>query len=132
MFINFFILNFSVVSISELILLSIFNGDLKNEYPWDMFFLMISISAIIILIQYFLLKLKKNWFYKTAIFYLSFFAFLFFYGTLQSVINMDRANLYNSFEDDLKTVFFGHFIGIPLLVAIVILNYCSVKEDVFR
>jgi uncharacterized membrane protein len=127
MWFNFIALNITAVGFSELWILSIFNGDSKNEYPWNMFFLMIFISIFIIIFQYPILKLKRNWFYRTLIFYLSFFIFLFFYGSLESILSMDRNNIYESFEDGLGVVFYGHIIGVLFFPSIVLINW-STKE----
>ena len=128
MWLNFIALNITAVGFSELLILSIINGDFKNEYPWNTFTLMIVISAIIIIFQYPLLKLKRNWFYRTLIFYLSFFIFLFVYGSLQSILIMDRTNIYDSFRDGLGIVFYGHIIGVIFFPSIVLINW-STKES---
>lgn len=128
MFLMFFTLNFTLIAFLDLFILSMSNGNSGNEFPWNMFLIMIMISTPIIVFQYPLLKLKRNWFYKTIIFYLSMIFFLFFYGTLQSVfLDVDKVNLLDYFENGLKMILLGQIFGLTVFPGIVAVNWATKK-----
>lgn len=132
LFIIFFILNFTSIAFLDLFILLITNGASQNEFPWNMFLLMIIISSPIILLQYPLLKLKQNWFYKSIIFYLSMIVFLFFYGTIQSMfLDMNKVNIVDYFEDGLGMIILGQIFGLTAFPGIVAVNWAA-KEYTFN
>ncbi|PVX44424.1 hypothetical protein C8C85_0157 [Flavobacterium sp. 103] len=127
MFLIFFILNFSLIAFSDLFILSMSNGNSENKFPWNMFIIMIMVSTPIILLQYPLLNLKQNWFYKTIIFYLSMIIFLFSYGTIQSIFEEHKVNFLDYFENGLKMILLGQIFGLTVFPGIVVVNW-SVKK----
>jgi len=67
--INFIIVFFAIIFLSVMV-------------PFGHTFKALLISIPIILFQYPILKLRKNWYYKSFIFYLSMIVFLFIYGVI--------------------------------------------------
>ena len=97
--INFFLVNLSLVVLSTLLLLQFMNGT-GNEYPSKMLGISILISIPMIYFQYPILNFKKNWIYKSLIFYLSMVIFLFIFGIViswnQKVGNNDAGTWFGS------------------------------------
>jgi hypothetical protein len=131
-FLVFFALNFTSIVFLDLFILWIFNGNSKNEFPWNMFLTMIIISIPIVFAQYPLLKLKRSWFYKSIIFYLSMNAFLFFYGTIQSMLfNVNKSEIFGYLEDGLKMIILGQVVGLIAFPSIVVVNW-AIRQYTFN
>ena len=69
-----------LVVFSTIVILFFFINGWNNEIPWKFIISALIISVPIILLQYPLLQLRKNWLYKSLIFYLSMIVFLFVFG----------------------------------------------------
>ncbi len=79
----FIIINGSLVFLCIVFLFIFLNGE-KNEMPWDIIAIGFATAIPIVLVQYPILLLRKNWFYKLLIFYLSMVVFLFLLGGIIS------------------------------------------------
>lgn len=131
-FLVFFALNFTSIVFLDLFILWIFNGNSKNEFPWNMLLTMIIISIPIVFAQYPLLKLKQSWFYKSIIFYLSMNAFLFFYGAIQSMLfNVNKSEIFGYLEDGLKMIILGQVFGLIAFPSIVVVNW-AIRQYTFN
>lgn len=127
MFLRFFALNFSVVTVSQSVIIFLMNGT-DNQYPWNMLSVMVFVSVFIFILQYPLLKLINSWLYRTFVFYLSMNVFLLSYGIVQSLIMMNRKELSDNFEDGLKMIILGQIAGIIFLPVIVLVNWIARKS----
>lgn len=128
MFLNFFSLNLFMVVLTQSMILLLYNGSSENEYPWNTLFGMILISAVIILIQYPLLKIKNNWFYRTFIFYLSMILFLFFYGVQENLTNLNNLIFLKLVENASKMTVIGQIACLPFFPGIVLVNWILRKK----
>lgn len=92
---------------------------------------MIFISALIILFQYPLLLLYKNWIYKALIYYLSMIIFLFVLGVMFHIDQHNNFQIDDLIESGLKMLVMGQiFGGLLMYVIILILNW-KLKDDIF-
>ena len=121
---RFFVLNFILIALCNLFILYLNNGNKQNIYPWETYILMLTISIIIIFIQYPILRIKKNWYYKTLIFYLSILFFLFVFGITETIHLTKQLNLGESLKMGLILTIIGQlFGGIFLFPFIVTINW---------
>jgi hypothetical protein len=103
---------FVVLTISIILYLS--NGA-GNSYPFNLVGISTIIATPIIVLQYPLLILKRNWVYKTFIFYLSMLVYLFILGMILSWNERVGGNLAGSwtarFDAGIRLMVFGQLFG---------------------
>lgn len=117
------------------IVMLLINGD--NEFPTKMILTGILISIPVIFIQYPVLQIKKNWFYKILAFYLSMIVFLFIYGIAmawnEKVGANDAGTWLARFDSGIRMIFFGHVLGgLFGMIPIVLFNYFLRKEIFYK
>jgi len=103
---------FVVLTISILLLL---NNGTGNSYPINLVGISTLIAIPIIVLQYPLLILYRNWMYKTFIFYLSMLVYLFVFGMILTWNDKVGNNLAGSwsarFDAGLRLMIFGQIFG---------------------
>jgi hypothetical protein len=97
-----------------------------------MFTVMLVITIFIIFFQYPVLNIKKNWLYKTIIFYLSLISFLFLVGFSLSIISSSPGDSLPDFiYGGLIMSVFGQLVaGIFVFPGLVMLNWAA-KDFLF-
>ncbi|MCX6181286.1 MAG: hypothetical protein NT150_05125 [Bacteroidetes bacterium] len=75
----------------------------------------------LIIIQYFFLNRKQDWLYKILVFYISMLVFLFIYGMLLSMTNIDYT-IIDMLKGGFLLMVFGQIFGIPLTLLVAFIN----------
>ena len=123
-FLLFFGWNYVTVTLFEIALIQMFNGR-GNPFPSKQVLIMLAISLPIVLAQYPILRLYKNWWYRSFVFYSSMLLFLCSYGLVSSWDVSGGGFEAGTWDARLHgmnaIVFIGHLIGwLPLMIIIVI------------
>jgi hypothetical protein len=113
-YLKFVYYNLIFVVLSMSIILYLSNGT-GNSYPFDLVGISIIIAIPIIVLQYPLLILNRNWIYRTVVFYLSMLVYLFIFGIILSWNEEVGDNLAGSwiarFDGGLRLMFYGQLFG---------------------
>ena len=128
----FILLNVSVVFFVIVILFLAMNGE-NNETPWFHILASFTVALPIIIFQYPLLLIRKNWYYKSLVFYLSMILFLFLLGGIiswnQTVGNNEAGTWLVRADAGLRMLIVGQiFGGIFGFVLIVFMNYLMTEK----
>ncbi len=131
----FILLNILIVFVTIVSLFFLMTGK-NNEMPWSWIFTAFIISIPIILLQYPILQLKKNWFYKSVVFYFSMVLFLFVFGGVTAwneTVGSNAAGTWLARADaGLRMAIIGQlFGGVFGFMLIVFANYLM-KDKLFR
>lgn len=132
---QFFMINLISVILLISALFWINNGSLKNEYPYDLLAISTLVAVPIIFFQYPLLNFKRNWLYKSIVFYLSMVAFLFVLGMItawnQMVGDNEAGTWLARLDAGLRMSIYGQIFGGIVGFGTIILINLSLKEKLF-
>lgn len=133
-FYRFFIYNFLAILVTLVLYYYFFNGS-NNDFPYDLVFYSVLISVPIIILQYPILHLRKNWFYRSFVLYLSMIVFLFVYGVVLGwsfeVGGREAGSWIGRIDSGVRMMIFGQiFGGLAGYGAILIFNY-AYKDKLF-
>ncbi|WP_248723279.1 hypothetical protein [Seonamhaeicola sp. ML3] len=107
-----------------------------NDYPTKMFGISILISIPIIYFQYPILNFRKNWIYKSLIFYLSMVIFLFIFGIVmawnEKVGNNEAGTWLARFDSGLRMNIYGQIFGGFFAFIIISLMNFGFKNQLFE
>lgn len=133
--IKFFLVNLGLVILTNFILFLLMNGR-ENEYPIGVFGISILISMPIIYVQYPILNFKRNWIYKSLIFYSSMVIFLFIFGiTIAWNVNVgshETGTWLARLDSGLRMIIFGQIIGGFLAFLIITSVNFVFKSELFN
>ncbi len=127
-FYRFLGLNLLTVVFAEYAIISQLNGS-ENPFPYNIMLISILVTLPIIGIQYILLGIKSNWFYKSFIFYLGMVVFMFLFGIIMAwnePVGGHKAGTWIArFDSGLRTLLLGHFFGWIFLILIILVNWIA-------
>ncbi len=129
---KFYYVNFFAIAFLEIFFILFLNK--TNRIDSDtlkIICVMILISGVIIVIQYPLLILFKNWIYKSIIYYLSMLLFLFVLGIVFHITEFVNCRTEDLVESGLKMIVMGQiFGGLLMYIILIILNW-KLRDDIF-
>lgn len=133
--IKFYIFNLVLITLLTA-LLFLFSKGSGSRYPLESFGISLLITIPIIYFQYPILLLRKNWAYKSLIFYLSMILFLWIFGVItgwnQKVGNSDPGTWIARLDAGIRMILYGQvFGGFLSFIIITLLNY-TWKEKLFE
>lgn len=120
---QFFIVNFSIISIVNIILLWFSNGNNSNPFPWNLYYIMLFISIVLLFFQYPFLVKNSTKFSKILILYVSMILFLFLFGFLSSLYL--GIELIKSIIQGFITIIIGQIMG--GIVAFIFIAFINIK-----
>jgi len=126
--------NFYTYLLLNIPVLSIFFLGLMNFYP-QTFLQALLIGIPIVILQYPLLLLKKNWFYKTFIYFLSMLVFLFTLGVSfylkDTVVHTQSFSITEMIKSGIITLILGQFFGGFFAFLIIVYINWALKDILF-
>lgn len=132
---KFYLINLGLVMVLSFVLLQFMNGT-GNDYPFNFFGISIVIAIPIIYFQYPILNYKKNWIYKSVIFYLSMLLFLFLLGVIlawnEKVGSNEAGTWLARFDSGLRMTIYGQIFGGIFSFIIIVLTNIALKSKLIE